>query len=281
MPKIDIFKLVIRSLVLSSLLALTANPTLAGKPGPKPYYIYAEKGVYYYEAALTRPQREAGLIANEAVGYRYFGKNADGEHVVATVDRFGRASEYFYCKKPCRVVRSNNGDRLVLNGRMLLWSVFNDAFRGLLKNTAPDPQFVKLFRAWKAMDEAKGLTVAIPSGMPGKAPIEAMSFKGGVIISAPENTDVFVTADGRVRSIADTPGLGRTVTIDHGNGINSIYGNLSKVDVELEASIKRGQRIGSSADTPLNGKIGLFYSITIDEKPVDPQPFMRAGLPQK
>jgi Peptidase family M23 len=278
--KVGFLNFIHASLLMPLILVLGPSPALASKPAPKPYYIYAEKGVYYYEAALTRQQREAGYIANEAVGYRYFGKNADGEYAIATVDRFGRISEYFYCKKPCRVVRSSTGERLVLNSRMLLWSVFNDVFRGLLKNTAPDPQFAKLFRAWKTLDEKKGLTVAIPSGTPGKTSIEASSFNGGVVISAPENTEIFVTADGRVSSVTGTPDLGKTVTVDHGNGINSIYGSIGKVDVSPETTIKRGQRIGSSSGTQLNGQVGFFYSITVDGKPVDPRPFMRAGIPK-
>ena len=71
--------------------------------------------------------------------------------------------------------------------------------------------------------------------------------------------------------------LGRTVVIDHGNGIRTRYGHLRRYHV------KRGQRVGYRQKIGQLGNSGrstgphVHYEILLDGKPVDPMKFLEAG----
>jgi hypothetical protein len=67
----------------------------------------------------------------------------------------------------------------------------------------------------------------------------------GVDIAAPKGTPVAATADGVVTLIH--PGMfftGKTLMIDHGHGLQSVYAHLDAIDVAHGAAVRQGQRIG-------------------------------------
>lgn len=259
-----------RCILLTFLAALAtahgawAKP--APKPKPKPNYIYAENGTYYYEAAISRQQREAGYVAGDAVGYRYYGINASGEYVLARVVGNGAVTEFIYCKKPCRVIRTSSGNRFVNNSRLLVSSAFADAFRGRLRNTNPDLPKPRPKSA-----------VSIPS----RSPLDAYGTTAGVIktangvtIRSAENAPVHATADGVVEFTGPLEGYGSAIRIGHGGDIQTVYGNLGKITVSSKATVKHGQVIGF-VGAPINGgNPELIYEIRIAGKAVDPTPYI-------
>ena len=97
----------------------------------------------------------------------------------------------------------------------------------------------------------------------------------GVDLAAPYGTPVRAAADGTVSVSGWENGLGRTVRIDHENGIASTYGHLSGVApaVVVGASVERGQVIGYVGSSGLSTGSHLHYEIARDGTHVDPLEF--------
>jgi len=60
------------------------------------------------------------------------------------------------------------------------------------------------------------------------------------------------------------------VAIDHGYGLQSIYGHLSRIGVKLGDMVKKGQMIGRSGSTGLAGGDHLHFSMQLDGVQVNP-----------
>lgn len=238
-------------------------------PKTKPHYIYAENGTYYYAAAISRQQREAGYVAGDAVGYKFYGKNANGEYVLARVSGSGSIEEFIYCKSPCRVIRTGSGDRIVNNSRLLVNLAFSDAFRGALRNTNPDRPKPRSQTA-----------VAVPSRSPfgpGGTPAEITRTANGVIIRGEANSPVYAAADGVVGFAGQLQGYGKVVRIEHGAEIQTVYGNLGGIAVAGSTAVKKGQIIGYLG-APIAGKVPqLIYEVRIEGVAVDPIPYLGIG----
>jgi len=63
---------------------------------------------------------------------------------------------------------------------------------------------------------------------------------------------------------------GNAVIIDHGCGLQSLYGHMSSIDVKPGEAVKRGQVIGHSGETGLAGGDHLHFTILLDGIPVNP-----------
>ena len=93
----------------------------------------------------------------------------------------------------------------------------------------------------------------------------------GVDYTIPEGSRVFATADGVVRDVSSRSSTqGRTVVIDHGNGYETSYSHLSKINVRKGQSVRRGDIIALSGDTGLSLSPHLHYEVRKDGMRVDP-----------
>jgi hypothetical protein len=70
---------------------------------------------------------------------------------------------------------------------------------------------------------------------------------------------------------ADNLGIyGNCVVIDHGYGLQSIYGHLSEIAVKPGDTVKKGQSLGRSGSTGLAGGDHLHFSMQVDGVQVNP-----------
>ena len=93
----------------------------------------------------------------------------------------------------------------------------------------------------------------------------------GVDYTIPEGSRVFATADGVVRDVSSRSSTqGRTVVIDHGNGYETSYSHLSKIEVRKGQQVRRGDIIARSGDTGLSLSPHLHYEVRKDGMRVDP-----------
>jgi murein DD-endopeptidase MepM/ murein hydrolase activator NlpD len=84
----------------------------------------------------------------------------------------------------------------------------------------------------------------------------------GQDFKVPYGTRVYATGDGKViESGYNSSGFGNVVMIDHGNGLVSIYGHLSKLNVPVGINVKRGDMIGLSGSTGTSSGPHLHYQI--------------------
>ena len=92
----------------------------------------------------------------------------------------------------------------------------------------------------------------------------------GVDLASTANARVEAANNGRV-ILADRLGIyGQAVMIDHGQGIFSLYGHLSKIEVQLNQEVKKGDLIGLSGQTGLAGGDHLHFSMIVNGVFVDP-----------
>jgi murein DD-endopeptidase MepM/ murein hydrolase activator NlpD len=156
---------------------------------------------------------------------------------------------------------------------------------------AADPSFKALFMSWKKLDQLEQGTIAIPSTEPVKGTaftsgygIRSDPFKGraamhaGIDLAGPVGTPIYATADGTVgRSEWNSGGYGNLVELEHGRGIQTRYGHLSKSMVTAGQKVKRGDVIALMGSTGRSTGSHLHYEVRIDGKAVNPVPFMQSS----
>ncbi|MGH6679811.1 MAG: M23 family metallopeptidase [Bradyrhizobium sp.] len=99
----------------------------------------------------------------------------------------------------------------------------------------------------------------------------------GIDIHAEVGDPVLATADGKVVKAGWFGGYGRMVEINHGNGLSTRYGHLSKLRVRVGESVKIGQVIGEVGSTGRSTGPHLHYETRIDGEAVNPEKFLHAG----
>jgi len=81
---------------------------------------------------------------------------------------------------------------------------------------------------------------------------------------------VTAAAAGRVLFAGDLGIYGNCVVLDHGLGLASIYGHLSRIDVEPNARVEADQRLGLTGATGLAGGDHLHFATLVGNTYVDP-----------
>lgn len=92
----------------------------------------------------------------------------------------------------------------------------------------------------------------------------------GFDLSVTKHVAVQASNDGKVIYAARLGIYGNCVVIDHGYGLQSIYGHLSQIGVKVGDIVKRRQVIGHSGSTGLAGGDHLHFSMQLDGVQVNP-----------
>ncbi len=101
------------------------------------------------------------------------------------------------------------------------------------------------------------------------------AFHSGVDISAPPGTEVEATADGTVIFAEREAGYGKEILIDHGSGITTGYGHLSRIYIVVGQQVRRGQIVGAVGTTGKTTGPHLHYEVRINQTPVNPAKYLR------
>ena len=155
---------------------------------------------------------------------------------------------------------------------------------------AADPNFKALFNSWTKLDQLEQGTVAIPSTEPVRGTsftsgyeVRSDPFRGraamhaGIDLAGPIGTPIYATADGVVgRSEYNNGGYGNLVELEHGHGIQTRYGHLSKSLVTAGQHVRRGEMIAMMGSTGRSTGSHLHYEVRIDGKAVNPVPFLQS-----
>ena len=92
----------------------------------------------------------------------------------------------------------------------------------------------------------------------------------GFDLAGVEQMPVKAANDGKVVFAGFFGIYGNAVVIDHGCGLQSLYGHLSSIAVKVGDNVKRGQQIGRSGQTGLAGGDHLHFTMLLDGIPVNP-----------
>ncbi len=98
---------------------------------------------------------------------------------------------------------------------------------------------------------------------------------GGIDQRSPAGTPVHTIAGGVVKIVREWNLHGRTVAIDHGQGLESIYLHMSKLAVAEGASVKKGDVIGYVGSTGRSTAPHLHWSVYVNGVTVTPLDWVR------
>lgn len=101
-------------------------------------------------------------------------------------------------------------------------------------------------------------------------------FHPGMDIDGERGDMVIAPGNGTVIKAGFTGGYGNMVEIDHGNGLTSRYGHMSKIETEVGATITRGQLIGLIGSTGRSTGPHLHYELRLNDKSINPRHFLPA-----
>jgi murein DD-endopeptidase MepM/ murein hydrolase activator NlpD len=95
-------------------------------------------------------------------------------------------------------------------------------------------------------------------------------FHTGLDISATYGTPVRATADGTVESAGYNGNYGNAVVVDHGFGIATRFGHMSRFAVGPGQKVKRGEVVGYVGATGRATSSHLHYEILLNGQPINP-----------
>jgi len=102
----------------------------------------------------------------------------------------------------------------------------------------------------------------------------AYEFHGGMDIDGERGDMVMAPASGVISEAGWKGGYGNMVEIDHGNGLKTRYGHLSRIEVETGTQITRGQILGLVGSTGRSTGPHLHYELRVNDRPINPRFFL-------
>ena len=159
---------------------------------------------------------------------------------------------------------------------------------------APFPEELRANAILKGLDEVNLYRLAafkVPLALPVKDAFRYTSGFGvrqdpkgwgsrmheGMDMAGAYGTPVYATADGVVEFSGWSNGYGRLIKIRHAYGIETRYGHLSQLRVEVGQKVSRGERIGDMGNSGRSTGTHLHYEIRIGGGAVNPKTFIEAA----
>ena len=93
----------------------------------------------------------------------------------------------------------------------------------------------------------------------------------GYDLAVTEHVGVEASNDGRVVYAAPLGIYGNCIVVDHGYGLQTIYGHLSQINVHEGDMVKRGQVMGTSGQTGMAGGDHIHFAMQLDGVQIDPK----------
>ena len=99
----------------------------------------------------------------------------------------------------------------------------------------------------------------------------------GIDYAVPRGRPITIEATGTVIHAGPMGGYGNMVEIDHGHGVTTRYGHMSRIDVSVGDKLGRDAAIGAVGSTGRSTGPHLHYEVRIDGQAIDPTRFYRIG----
>lgn len=146
------------------------------------------------------------------------------------------------------------------------------AINEVLSVFTPSPYFDQAFSLPLLKPEQKGLGF----GAIIKSPHYELSHYG-VDLKAHIGQEVFAINRGRVVLSEELSDYGKTIVLDHGLGIFSLYLHLEEFKASLDDIVEKGEVIGLAGNTGYSTGSHLHFSIKVNHDRVDPLLFIKTA----
>lgn len=110
----------------------------------------------------------------------------------------------------------------------------------------------------------------------------ALAMHAGVDFAAPVGTPIYAAAGGVVATAEFHPVFGNVVTVDHGNGLSTLYAHAQRIHVKVGDIVRKGQRIADVGSTGRSTGPHLHFEVHVNGQPQNPARFLaqqREGSP--
>ncbi len=106
---------------------------------------------------------------------------------------------------------------------------------------------------------------------------EARAPHSGLDVAVGRGTPIKAAAHGIVLAVDDYFFNGKTVFVDHGNGLISMYCHLDRISVQAGQTVAQGQPVGLSGMTGRASGPHLHWSVVLNGVMVNPELFLEHG----
>lgn len=120
-------------------------------------------------------------------------------------------------------------------------------------------------------------TITSPFGMRRDPFSFAVVYHSGMDIGAPTGSSVYAGASGTVSSTGSDAYHGLNIIVDHGNGLKTWYMHLSKILVNKNDMVQKGQIIGQVGSTGRSTGSHLHYEMIKNGESIDPKPYLKGA----
>ncbi|HKW60392.1 MAG TPA: peptidoglycan DD-metalloendopeptidase family protein [Candidatus Dormibacteraeota bacterium] len=105
-------------------------------------------------------------------------------------------------------------------------------------------------------------------------------FHTGIDMVEPFGSPVFAADDGVVALVgSSSSGYGIYVVVAHAGGFDTLYGHLSTALVKVGQQVTQGTPVGLEGSTGNSTGPHLHFELRINQRPVDPTPYLPPGAP--
>lgn len=104
-------------------------------------------------------------------------------------------------------------------------------------------------------------------------------FHGGIDLAAPTGTPITASRDGVVNRQGWIGAYGYAVYLDHGDGSQTRYAHLSRIDVQTGQTVRQGDRIGLVGSSGASTGPHLHFEVRFAGRAVDPLLYLEQSLP--
>ncbi|WJH40096.1 M23 family metallopeptidase [Aliirhizobium terrae] len=105
-----------------------------------------------------------------------------------------------------------------------------------------------------------------------------LALHAGIDFQARTGDDVKSTGAGTVVAAGPSGGYGNMVEIDHGHGISTRYGHMSRILVSVGDKVETGDVVGRAGSTGRSTGPHVHYEVRRNGMAVDPMRFLNAGM---
>ncbi len=107
--------------------------------------------------------------------------------------------------------------------------------------------------------------------------LKVPKFHTGIDIGASAGDSVVAAGNGKVVVAGNLGGYGKTVIIDHGGGIMTLYAHNSRLLVSKGSNVTRGQQVSLVGSTGMSTGPHLHFEVRKNGQYVDPIPYLRGN----